>query len=55
VVDQDGQTTIIYLSHGVEYGQWLELCNAGKYSIIMKTLEAFYGPIKGSLESLLKG
>lgn len=29
----------IYLSHGVDYGIWLELANEKRYSIIPKTIE----------------
>ena len=45
----------LYLSHGMEYGKWLELCHSGKYSIIMKTLQAHYGDIKAALDGLLRG
>lgn len=39
----DGQVSI-YLSHGVEYGKWLELIQNGRFAIIMKTLER-YAPL----------
>lgn len=51
---KDGVT--IYLSHGhtVEYGKWLELSRAGKYAIIMKTIEANLPEIRRLLKSLFK-
>jgi len=44
----------IYLSHGMEYGVFLELCNSGQYAIIMPTLEANYGVIKAALDRLYR-
>lgn len=49
-----GEIITLYLSHGMPYGKWLELCNAGKYAIVMKTLEAHYGQIKSALDALLR-
>ena len=49
-----GQIVTLYLSHGMPYGKWLELCNAGRYAIVMKTLEAHYGQIKSALDALLR-
>lgn len=42
------------ISHGVDYGVYLELCNEGKYSILEETIENI-GPkaIKG-LEKIFK-
>ena len=50
-----GDVVRLYLSHGMEYGKWLELCNSGKYAIVMRTLEAHYGRVKAMLDGLLKG
>lgn len=44
----------LYLSHGMEYGVFLELCNSGKYAIVMPTLQAHYGPIKQALDDLMR-
>lgn len=46
----------IYLSHGaqLDHGIWLELANEGKYSIIMKTIEAHLPELKSELDALLK-
>lgn len=37
----------IYLSHGVaiNYGVWLELAGSGRYSVVMKTMQAHYEPL----------
>lgn len=48
----DGKV-IIYLSHGVEYGVWLELKNQGRYAIIMPTLEHYYAQVQQSYKRLL--
>lgn len=39
----------IYLVTGMNYGKWLELCNSGKYAIILPTLEAHYPQIMRQL------
>lgn len=49
-----GEIVTIYLSHGMEYGVFLELCNSGKYAIIMPTLEANYGVIKAALDRIYR-
>lgn len=47
----------IWLSHGhtVDYGKWLELANAGKYAIIMPTLQSFLPEIEQALQRLVEG
>lgn len=43
-VKKEGMTKyVISLSHGVDYGLWLELCRDKRYAIILPTLES-YGP-----------
>jgi hypothetical protein len=54
VSEMAGDVVRLYLSHGMEYGKWLELCNNGKYAVVMRTLEAHYGEIKRMLDRLLK-
>jgi len=49
-----GEIVTIYLSHGMEYGVFLELCNSGQYAIIMPTLEANYGVIKAALDRVYR-
>lgn len=46
---------ILVLSHGVDYGKWLEIANAGKYAIILEALEANYSPLMAALEALVRG
>ena len=40
----DGQARLV-LATLMEYGKWLELRHAGRYAIIMRTLEANHAPI----------
>ena len=42
------------LSHGVDYGIWLELCNEGKYSIIMPTINKEAPAVMEGLKKILK-
>jgi len=44
----------LYLSHSMSYGVFLELCNAGKYAIIMKTMEAHYNELVGMLRAIFR-
>jgi hypothetical protein len=39
----------IILAHGVEYGQWLETANDGKYAILKPTLDHFLPDAKADL------
>lgn len=34
----NGNKTRIYISHGVEYGKWLELAHERRYAILKKTV-----------------
>lgn len=45
-------TVALYLSHGVDYGLWLEIANSGKYAIILPALEAHYDPIMKMLKEI---
>ena len=38
------QMVILWLAHGVYYGIFLELCNAGRFAIVTPSLDIF-GPI----------
>lgn len=42
-VYNEGGEIVLELAHSVEYGQWLELIQDGRFAIIMPTLEAL-GP-----------
>lgn len=41
VMDITNSAVIILLGHGVEYGIFLELANAGRYAIVMPALDHF--------------
>ena len=45
-VDIQDDQFVLYLSHGVEYGIWLELKNSGKYAIVRPTVEAHLSRIR---------
>lgn len=42
----------LYLSHGVEYGLWLEVRFAGKYAIIWPTIRTHLEEIKRMLQGI---
>ena len=44
----------LYLSHSMNYGVFLELCNAGKYAIIMKTMESHYNELLQMLKEIFR-
>ena len=44
----------IVLFHSAAYGIWLEVKNAGRFAIILKTLEAHYSPYMRAIEGLLR-
>lgn len=44
---------IIYLLHKMGYGIWLELAHAGRYAIILRTMEEHYGPLMSSLKKMV--
>lgn len=49
-VDWEGDDIVLSMFHTVDYGQWLETIQSGKYAVIMPTLE-LYGPeIKRRIE-----
>ena len=50
----NGNKVRVSLSHGVDYGIWLELCNEGKYAIIMPTINKEGPSILKGLEKILK-
>ena len=49
-----GDVARVELSHGVDYGIWLELCNEGKYSIIMPTINKEAPKVMEGLKKILK-
>lgn len=44
VKQSPGVIAEIVMSHGVDYGVWLEIANGGRFAIIAKTIDTF-GPI----------
>lgn len=42
-VDTPGDEIVLTMFHTVDYGEWLETIQNGRYSVIMPTLE-LYGP-----------
>lgn len=38
-VDIRGDQFYLYLSHGIEYGLWLEVANSGNYAIVGPTVD----------------
>ena len=49
-----GNKVRVSLGHGVDYGVWLELCNEGKYSIIIPTINKEAPHIMKGLSKILK-
>lgn len=54
VVDVQPERVILYLSHGVEYGVFLELRWQGKWAIILPALQAHYQAIMQSVRDLYR-
>lgn len=54
-VHSSDDTTAIYLSHGVDYGVYLELLHQGRFAVILATLEAHYKPIQDSYRRMMGG
>ena len=46
---------VITLMGGVAYQVWLEIANAGRYAIILRSLEAFYAPLMAAVRALVGG
>jgi hypothetical protein len=45
---------MVYLSHGVEYGIYLETKYAGKYAVIWDSIEALIPTIRNMLQGIFK-
>lgn len=50
---EDPKGWVLMLSHGVEYGVWLELANERKYAILLPTIMKMKSPFVSSLQDLL--
>ena len=55
IIAGDKNTLIITLGHTVYYGEFLELCNGGRYAVVMSTIESRKAELKRLLERLLGG
>jgi len=55
LVDVTSDAIVLYLTHGVDYGIWLELANSGRYAIIADTMIANYDKIQRALEGIFNG
>ena len=49
-----GDKARVELSHGVEYGIWLELCNEKRYAIIKPTIDKISPEAIKGLDKILK-
>jgi len=54
-VEGDGGIGTIVLSHGVDYGIWLEIANGGRYAIIAQAIDVFGAKLMDDLQSMLAG
>lgn len=52
-VEATGQIGTIVLSHGVDYGLWLEIANGGRFSIIAKAIDMFGPKFMQDLQRML--
>jgi hypothetical protein len=43
-----------YIAHSVDYGIFLELCNDGKYAILLETRDKFAPEVKKQAERIMK-
>lgn len=48
-----GASGEITISHGVDYGIWLEVANQGRYRIIPQTLQSTVADLQGRLSGML--
>lgn len=47
--EENGDEFILYLSHGVEYGLWLELAHGGNYAIVEPTMDTHLARIRSTV------
>jgi len=50
----EGEILKIRLSHSMEYGPYLEICNDGKYAILEKTLNSFREELHNNLKRIME-
>lgn len=51
-VEVASEIVTLYLSHGVDYGLYLEVGFAGRYAVIMPTIEAHLDAIRKMLQGI---
>lgn len=54
VISGDDQHLVIMLGHTVFYGKFLELCNGGRYAVVMSTLEHNLPNLERMLKSIFQ-
>ena len=54
-VESAGDELVLYLSHGVEYGKWLETAHGGNYAIVRPTVDAHLSRIKQTVKDYWSG
>jgi hypothetical protein len=53
VLNTPQQTTVsLRLAHGVQYGIWLELKNAGKYAIVRPTAKVYQAKVRAAIKRI---
>ena len=54
VVTKEGDNVVLILSHGVDYGVFLELANQGNFAIIGPTLQQHYSEIMEAVRGIFR-
>ena len=54
VVTKEGDKVVLILSHGVDYGVFLELAHQGNFAIIGPTLQQHYGEIMEAVRGIFR-
>ena len=54
VTTKEGDTVVVILSHGVDYGVFLELAQQGNFAIIGPTLQQHYGEIMQAVRGIFR-
>lgn len=54
VEDVSKDTVTLWLSHGVEYGLWLEVAHQGRYQIIWPAIQVHLEPVRKMLEGIFR-
>jgi hypothetical protein len=50
-VSDEGGDVVVTLMHTMEYGEWLETIQSGRFAIIMPTLEKYAGEVQQAVAS----